>query len=288
MAEDFVRNVVASREIKPRSFALEIPEGTPRHWLGGDPYMTHLLNAFSLMFPQGERFFMDSVRAFRDQLTDERLKRDVRGFLSQEALHSREHHVLNGFLTKLGFDAEGIDRAVGDDLARRRAARRPIDDLAVTCALEHFTALLAELWLARPELRELAVEPLRTLWTWHAIEELEHKAVAFDVYRNVGGSYKTRVYWMARTTVAFILGISLCHVHLMRADGELKGVRYLARRWWKFWGVRGLFTQLVPHYLRYYGRDFHPSEQDHTALIDRFERELAQYLEPAGRGRAAE
>lgn len=275
----------AARAITPRQLELEIPAATPRHWLGGDPYLTHLMNAFSLMFPQGERLFMDSVRAFRGQLDDEGLRQQVRGFLSQEALHSREHSVLNGWLTTLGFNAEAIDRAVGEDIARRRARRGPLDDLAVTCALEHFTALLAEMWLNEPELRDQAVEPLRTLWTWHAIEELEHKAVAFDVYRSVGGDYATRVRWMVRITFSFIVGISACHVHLMRADGEFKRPLHLAKRWWQFWGPRGLFTRLVPSYLRYYKRDFHPWEQDHTLLIARFERELASYLQPV---RAAE
>ena len=270
-----------ARSIEPRQFMLEIPPETPRHWLGDDPYMTHLMNAFSLMFPQGERFFMDAVRAFRDAVTNDGLKRDVRGFMAQEALHSREHGVLNGFLTTLGFDAEGIDRAVADDLARRRAKRRPIDDLAVTCALEHFTALLAHMWLTNPELREHAVEPLRTLWTWHAIEELEHKAVAFDVYREAGGSYARRVYWMARTTVSFILGVTLCHIHLMRVDGAFGDKRYLAQRWWRFWGIRGHFTQLVPSYLRYYKRSFHPEQHDDAPLIARFTRELGRYLAPA-------
>lgn len=275
-----VASSAPARSIEPRQFMLQIPDGTPRHWLGDDPYMTHLMNAFSLMFPQGERFFMDAVRAFRDAVKSDALKRDVRGFMAQEALHSREHGVLNAFLTTLGFDAEGIDRAVADDLARRREKRSALDDLAVTCALEHFTALLAQMWLTRPELRESAVEPLRTLWTWHAIEELEHKAVAFDVYREAGGSYARRAYWMARTTVSFILGVSLCHVHLMKVDRAFGDKRYLAQRWWRFWGIGGYFSQLVPSYLRYYKPTFHPEQHDDSALIARFVQELSTYLSP--------
>ena len=100
-----------SRTITPRDIALTIPAETPRYWMGGDPYSTHLMNTLSLMFPPGERFFMDAVRAFRAQLKDPQLIAQVRGFLGQEALHSREHRVFNRWLSRFGIDAERIDAA---------------------------------------------------------------------------------------------------------------------------------------------------------------------------------
>src|SRR4051812_32031257 len=89
-----------SRSITPRNLHLDIPADTPRHWMGGDPYSSHLMNAFSLLFPPGERFFMEAVRAFRSQITDPALLAQIRGFLGQEALHSREHKVFNDWLKK--------------------------------------------------------------------------------------------------------------------------------------------------------------------------------------------
>jgi predicted metal-dependent hydrolase len=259
--------------IEPRDLSLDIPAETPRYWLNGDPYQTHLMNAFSLVFPGGERFFMDAVRHFRDRIDDPTLLAQVRGFLGQEALHGREHRNMNRWLGSLGIPFTQFEQAIEDDIKRRRALRTPIDDLAVTCALEHFTALMAESWLNAPELREQCVEPLRSLWTWHALEELDHKAVAYDVYREVGGDYERRIRWMMRITVGFILGISVMHLTLLKREGKLEP-RTLLKGWWKYWGPRGYFLRLLPSYLRYYKRDFHPWDEDHRPLIARFSREL--------------
>lgn len=264
-----------SRTISPRNLELSVPAGTPRHWMGGDPYTSQLMNTFSLLFPPGERFFMDAVRAFRGKLTDPTLLLQVRGFLGQEALHSREHKAFNAFLVTLGIDADGIEQSVADDIVQRRSTRTPLDDLAVTCALEHFTAIMADMWLKEPTLREQAPAALRDLWTWHALEELDHKAVAFDVYRAVDGDEVTRLRWMLRITFAFVIGVSFLHIKLMKADGHFARPFAIAKSWWKFWGPRGYFTRRLPAYLRYYKRDFHPWQDDSRALIARFERELA-------------
>jgi uncharacterized protein len=263
-----------SRHISPRSLSIDIPRDTPRYWMGGDAYTTHLLNAMSLMFPHGERMFMDAVRAFRGQVDDPVLLAQVRGFLGQEALHSRAHRTMNGWLTTLGINAEAYEAAVAADIAARRAKRGPIDDLAVTCALEHFTAILADAWLTEPSLREQAAEPLRTLWTWHALEELDHKAVAFDVYSQVGGDYRTRVLWMLRITFTFMLGIGSFQYYLLRGDKKLGDKAYLLGRFWKFWGPRGYFMRRLPAYLRYFKPSFHPWDEDHRALIAAFEHTL--------------
>jgi predicted metal-dependent hydrolase len=268
------RAAAQTRVIAPRNLDLAIPADTPRRWFGGDAYCTHLLNAFSLMFPPGERYFMEAVRAVRDQVHTPALREQVRGFLGQEALHGREHRAFNRWLSTQGVHAEGIERSIWDEITRRRADRDQLDDLAVTCALEHFTALMAEMWLHEPELRAQVPEPLRKLWTWHALEELDHKAVAFDVYQEVGGDHARRTRWMRRITIAFVLSVSFLHVELMRADHAFADPLALARSWWKFWGPRGYFSKLLPHYLHYYQRDFHPWNQDSRTLIERFEHEL--------------
>ena len=271
---DTARRKARSREIVPRNLSLEIPKGTRFYWMDNDPYSTHLMNALSLVFPPGERFFMDSVRHYRDAIEDPRLLAQVRGFLGQEALHSREHRSFNRWLSKFRIPADEIEQAVIDDIRARSEKRQPIDDLAVTCALEHFTAIMAEAWLKDDTMRESAAEPLRRLWDWHAIEELDHKSVAYDVYQEVGGDYETRVRWMLRISVAFIVGITIMHLRFMAADGQLKRPAYVAKRWWRYWGPRGHFTRLVPAYLRYFRRDFHPWQEDHSALIARFEQAL--------------
>jgi predicted metal-dependent hydrolase len=115
-----------ARTIHPRDLSLDVPSDTPRYWMGEDPYSSHLMNTLSLLFPPGERFFMDAVRAFRSDVKDPRLLSQVRGFLGQEALHSREHKTFNRWLTKFGVDAEGIELHGhhGGSVAQRGGAAR--------------------------------------------------------------------------------------------------------------------------------------------------------------------
>jgi predicted metal-dependent hydrolase len=266
------------RNIKPRAMELEIPANLPRYWMGGDPYATHMLNALSITFPPGERLFMAAVRALRDRVQDPALKEQVKGFLAQEALHSREHSTLNAWLERLGYPAAKFEQEVADDIAHRRSQRGPYQDLAVTCALEHFTAIMAESWLKHPELRERCHRDVRALWLWHAVEELDHKAVAFDVYQAAGGAYSQRAVTMLFVTIGLIAGISVYQAQLMAHDGEATNLRAWAKGWWTYWGPRGYFTRLIPSYLRYFRRDFHPWESDDSALIAQAEEELERLL----------
>jgi len=253
-----------------------LPSDTPENWVGGDPFLTTYFIALSLMFPPGERFFMDAVRSVRDQLTDPKLKSDVQGFLMQEALHSREHQRFNLWLSQHGIDALAIMRDIEAGIARRRATRGPIEDLAVTCALEHFTALLADSWLTGSELQARMPEELRALWTWHAIEEIEHKSVAFDVYQAAGGDYATRVRTMLRITVGFVLGTAALQANLLRQRGELRLSRSVLSGLFRFWGPRGMLTRLIPQYLRYFSPSFHPSQHDQSRLHAEFSRALRE------------
>jgi predicted metal-dependent hydrolase len=146
------------------------------------------------VFPDGEDFFVRSVRHFRDQITDPELKRQVAGFIGQEAVHGREHRVFNDRLDELGYPTKRVERITKRGLAMRERALSAKSNLAATAALEHFTATLAELVLSSEETRDLfGHEAVRDLFVWHALEESEHKAVAFDVYKAVGGSERLRV-----------------------------------------------------------------------------------------------
>ncbi len=49
-------------------------------------------------------------------------------------------------------------------------------------ALEHFTAILAHQLLADPRHLEGAEKETADLWRWHAVEEIEHKGVAYDTW----------------------------------------------------------------------------------------------------------
>ena len=192
----------------------------PKHFAAdGDLIQSHFAATLSALFPDGEDFFVRSVRHYRDQITDPVLKRQVAGFIGQEAMHGREHRALNGRLHALGYPTKGIERFTKWGLEARERILPPISNLALTAALEHFTATLAELLLSDPELqRQFGHEQLKNLFLWHALEESEHKAVAFDVYKAVGGSERVRVWTMNFITATFISATTIMMIISLLRD----------------------------------------------------------------------
>ncbi|HEV7555095.1 MAG TPA: metal-dependent hydrolase [Kofleriaceae bacterium] len=247
----------------------------PRDWCADDPYDTTMMNALSLLFPEGERFFVDSVKQHRDLVTDRALAEAVAGFIGQEAMHGREHRSFNELLVEHGFAAAPkVDAWLRRFLGTVRRVLSPKSQLAVTCALEHFTAMLAEQLLSNQRMREQIHPSIRPLWMWHALEESEHKAVAFDVYRAAGGGYMRRAGMMLVTSTVFFAVVGVTHARLMSARGILfrpwKWLRGIGRLY--VWPA--YFLRLVPAYLSYFRPRFHPSDRDNQALVETWRERL--------------
>ena len=205
----------------PRSFAAD-----------GDLISGHVIMALSSVFPDGEDYFVRSVRHYRDRITDPALKRQVSGFIGQEAVHGREHRVFNDRLAELGYPTKKYERFTKAGLRFRERILPPISNLAATAALEHFTATLAELVLTNEEIRDLmGADAVRDLFVWHALEESEHKAVAFDVYKAVGGGERLRVWTMNFFRFGFVLGMGLAVVLSLLGDRATYRRGNLRRSW---------------------------------------------------------
>jgi len=248
----------------------------PRHFAAdGDLICSHLTAALSAVFPDGEDYFVRSVRHFRDQITDPALKRQVAGFIGQEAVHGREHRVFNDRLDELGYPSKRVERLTKAGLKVRERIMSPKSNLAATAALEHFTATLAELVLSDAEVRRLfGHQAVRDLFVWHALEESEHKAVAFDVYRAVGGSERMRVWTMNFFRFAFIVGMSLQVVVSLLGDRATYR-RGALRASWRRFKVSPMMRREVWDQLRDYNRpDFHPDDSDTNALVEQWRAEL--------------
>jgi predicted metal-dependent hydrolase len=248
----------------------------PRHFAAdGDLIGSHLTAALSAVFPDGEDYFVRSVRHFRDQITDPALKRQVAGFIGQEAVHGREHRVFNDRLDELGYPSKRVERLTKAGLKVRERIMSPKSNLAATAALEHFTATLAELVLSDAEVRRLfGHQAVRDLFVWHALEESEHKAVAFDVYRAVGGSERMRVWTMNFFRFAFIVGMSLQVVVSLLGDRATYR-RGALRASWRRFKVSPMMRREVWDQLRDYNRpDFHPDDSDTNALVEQWRAEL--------------
>ncbi len=249
------------------------PPPVPRHWHGGRRSVTSFFDGLSIFFPEGERFFVKSVRAYERRVKDETLREAVRAFCGQEGIHGREHVRYNEMLAAQGYPARAMEERVTRLLARvmKKTPRR--SQLGATCALEHFTALMGEMILTSPKILEGADPTMAALWRWHAMEENEHKAVAFDVFVAAGGTYAERVITMAVASVIFWAKVLEHQARMMKVDGTL----WSAREWFalaKFLFVEpGGLSGLLPRYLAYYRFGFHPNDRDSRAIIEAWERE---------------
>jgi len=172
-----------------RKIEVDLAQGFGRHWNGGDAYRTQLFNALSMSFPLGEQLFIDAVRAVPPEcLTDPVLRAEVSDFIGQEATHRHVHVQYNKELERQGLP---YTREAATIKRMRHIDRMGVlDRLAITCAIEHYTAMLADGVLRYPEWLDGAEPRMRTLWSWHAVEETEHKGVAFDACRAAGGGYE--------------------------------------------------------------------------------------------------
>jgi predicted metal-dependent hydrolase len=251
-------------------------DGLDRYWFSGSRAVTHLVNGVNLLFPAGERFFVRSVRHYESRLEGE-LAREVKAFYGQEGRHAQAHERFFHTLRDQGYDIDRIlDRyeRIAYGWFERRAP--PALRLAVTVALEHFTAILAEDTLGRQSGLERAAPPVRRLLEWHAVEELEHKAVAFDVMRAVAPSYPLRMAGLFVATVmlgGFWLWAMRELLHhdgssLREAGEELRGFREEAKARGEDAEpiVTGVFWRGIREYLR---PSFDPRDRDHTEVIAR-------------------
>jgi len=268
----------ANLSITPRDRRFGRGQGQNRHWLGGDPYQTAIYNALSVTFPKGEAFFVESVRAFRDG-AEPRLAAEIAAFVKQEVMHTREHVAFNRRVTDAGYDVRRLERAVDDRLAIIRA-RPPIASLAVTMALEHYTAILAHALLADPAHLDAADPETAALWRWHAIEEIEHKGVAYDTWLHATKGWSRWQRWsvkakvMLLVTTNFMIDRTRGAMDLLAQDG-ITG-------WRAGWGLfhaafvaPGMARRVMGAWLSYFRPGFHPWNEDDRALIAQAERALA-------------
>lgn len=240
-----------------------------------DLFLSHLFASLSAVFPDGEDFFVRSVRHFRDQIDDPELSRQIAGFIGQESVHGREHRAFNRRLAELGYPTQRVERLTRWGLRNRERVFTPKANLAATAALEHFTATLAELALTDEVARTLPGDPaVRDLFLWHALEESEHKAVAFDVYRAVGGSERTRVVTMKALRVGFVVFMTLQMAVSLAGDPASREPGRLRSSWQRFRRTP-MFRREVWDQLCDYDRpDFHPDDRDTTELVERWRDEL--------------
>ncbi len=270
--------------ITPRDRRFGRESRPAKWWNGGDPVATALYNALSATFPKGETFFVESVRNFRDG-ADPKLTAEIKAFVTQEVMHSREHQAFNKHALEAGYDLSPLERRVDWRLDMIRD-RHPIASLAVTMALEHFTAILAHELLNDPRHLAGADRETAALWRWHAIEEIEHKGVAYDTWLHATRDWPRFKRWKVKAKIMllvtrnFVVDRTMGSLELLRQD-NITGPRAWARLFWFAYVKPGMMRRILGAWASFFMPGFHPWNHDDRALIEAEERLLSAPRSPA-------
>lgn len=264
--------------IVPRGFRA-VPDALgDRHWVRKDPYATAFFNALSAVFPHGETFMIRSLIPWVNRVP-EPLRSDVEAFIEQEAGHSREHVAMNKALIEAGYDINPLDRKIRAFVAFFEDAS-DIVKLTATMCIEHFTAIIAAELLKNRYHLDGVDDDMLELWLWHAVEEVEHKGVAFDVWAyatkdwNPVRRYAWRSFFMLAVTTSFFINRTLGQIELLRQDGY--GFFWSLKRVVKAgFGKGGIGRNVLSPWADFFRVGFHPWNIDDRLLLAKGEADLA-------------
>lgn len=268
-----------SVDIQVRNMRFVLGDATPRYWYGDDPAKTHYMNSLSTAFPEGEAFFVRAVLHYRDHIESPELKKQVAAFAAQEGMHAREHSAHTELLVSQGYPWMAWLAKEADREGRWFNEKMPLMSLVSTAALEHLTAIFAHRALDDPDYwREPMHESMAPLWQWHAIEEAEHKSVAFDVYQQVSGSYLLRCIALIFAAGGLWFDNLVRFAYLSAKDGLLFSPGHWGRMLKFVWGPGGFFTANWRAFFQWFRPGFHPWQQDDSGLIEAGLADLAGYV----------
>ena len=264
----------------------------PEYWAKNSAGITHFMTALSALFPDGEKLFIDSVRAVRYHPAikdNEILQKEISAFIGQEAMHTQEHVNFNASAKKFGHAVDKYERETGRLIqgARKVFAKvvkpfgmtQEMVDLTATTALEHFTATIASQLLINEHIQKLMTDPTMSfMWYWHAVEENEHKAVAFDVYEGVFGkgikAYALRSSALIFAMTLIFIAQSSFVIRLLKDDGKLNlkelGMIYK----YAYSPSKGIIAGMTGEMLAYFKPRFHPNDLDTVQLLEHWKAKL--------------
>lgn len=254
--------------ITPRVMEFEFSKLTNKLFFDNNSLKTCFMAALSATFPPGESEFIESIRLFRDKVNNPQLSKQITGFIGQEAHHGLQHKRINQRLKSLGFDAPALEQILAGIIKQRISRLSPKARLAITVSMEHLTAILAEHVLATPAVFDGLQQPVLDLMMWHAVEEIEHKSVAFDAYMECVGDREFLHKVMKVAIWVFLWRMTCFTVRLMWWNKMLPSWLDI-RGFYRFmFAKQGLIRSLRPAYNAYFQQDFHPWHTNSVGLVE--------------------
>lgn len=279
--------VATAQKLKVRNVQFNFDK-VQKHWILNSAIATHFVNSMHIVFPEGEKFFVRSVRRFAKDIKDETLKKEINSFCGQEGIHAREHQRFWEVMQEQGLEPEkfasflkvtafsgkySIENMVRNSLNKVQPQLGDKMALSITTALEHYTAILANALFHEPIATNDNIAPqMLELLHWHASEEIEHKAVCFDVLKQVDDSYLIRVSGMGFATLMLWGYILSGQVYFLVKDKDKNTIQMPVEAYMLLKTVvfGEIGKNLSRHLLEYFKKDFHPDDIDDRHLIEKF------------------
>ena len=272
-----VKQTPKELEIAVRRPHFDLEAYLKEDWFDDSAFKTAFENSFSLLFPIGEKAFIESVRSFEDKITDAKLLQEIKAFYGQEAAHRKVHQEYNELLCKLrGYDLVYLTKPQIKRHQNRYKQLSPYQKLAATVAAEHLTAILADDLLRNKDHFSDQGKSVAKLWYWHALEESEHKAVAFDVYISVGGTLKGRRKALLFATFFILKDTFRSMMIMLKEDGKLWEIRTWVDGFNFLLFRPGILRRVSIQWFRFFKKDFHPWENDNLYLIHYWKDQVPQ------------
>lgn len=267
---DGLSNNIANPMLNPRKFRMSRPVPMGRHWMNDDPMATAFFNSLSISFPHAEVYMIDSLKPWREHVS-EPMRKEINAFIQQELNHSREHIAFNRGMIEAGYEFKSVEKDI-INLVQKLNMRDDLSRLQMTMCMEHLTAVISAELLSDDNHLAGAETELRNMWLWHATEEIEHKAVAYNVWLEATKDWSALRRWANRSlfftviSYRFFSNRLLAQIHLLQQDGYSKSAAFLAMM---RYGLKkgGLLRRLAKPWAAFYKVNFHPWSVDDRHLI---------------------
>lgn len=264
----------AKHLITPRPIRFKFQGPVERYWYQNNMAGTMFLNILAGFIPHGEKFFIKSVKAFKSQIQDPKLISATNDFIKQESFHSREHlHFYNRYVKPFypGILKYPIELIIPTLVAQILG---PKFRLSITAAGEHFTAVIAHVFLSHPELFDNVDEDIKAMWQWHCIEEIEHKSVAFDVLQELKIGYFWRMSGFLGLNFLYLLGFLRPIFYIMFKDRAFFSPTFYKQYWRFYFSQSKIIPRFFGLFYAYIRPGFHPWQQNNFALVEKMIHEL--------------
>jgi len=258
-----------SADIEPRHLRFSFSTAIPKYWHSGSVIKTYHFNALAIFLPLLERMVVLSLKQALREVSDPLLKEQVASLVAQEAIHGREFHHYNQQCVSQHFQIQSQDYPLRFFRVITAVVNRfsRTFHYALSAAGEHFTAIAADLFLRDPTWFEGVPPEQSAIWRWHCIEEIEHKCVAFDVFKAVNGNYFIRILGMLMMTGVFSALYFKPIWHMMKKDKNHGKISLYFKFFQYYWGKKGLIRTLFKPYFDYFKPRFHPNDHQNNDLI---------------------